>query len=540
MAPKKKIEGSESAIPEVTEQVVVAEVAAPGAPAPVMVTAPVTGTPTEIYGQLRTIVSQDGALINQQVPALLELMRSAENAETPLLLRVRFLEFVANNVANLRDASALKKIVTSLVKVIGGEDNTPQLLVSAVQCLSGLGPVSMLDKSWEYLSREGADILMQVVIDKDAFSEAVRQAARKSLDSLIGSAFRPVLTKLLHWLSDDREEDEEEQISKERHMALAILSRLALSPSLRSHWTEDVEEDATALLLRILNIVDAREFSQLARVAAALPKAHQQGGIPLLQAFLSSHKLDSERSVESAAIIGRFVSTKGREFDMLSALESGKLLSSNVDADSLHGALVARLVLLAVRLAPAESAVQLFPYVVAQLEHLLGNGSSLQGNLSTLEAFMFAVIALGRHTSVQVLQKLNEETLNATMTAFANNLAKIEPEAIFAVKKMVREHKAGNEQGELLACLHNLRIISGSFSAKHLPMSELCESWARKRPLPTLKRAREDGNGALPPPPGTASANRQRTAGVSRHKEQRDSRQRVQSNHSRHALRPRH
>lgn len=215
-----------------------AEAEAPAAPAEPV---PVTGTTTEMYSQLQSILASDSAKVNDYIPQTLELVAAAESADTPLLLRVRFLELIGQHVAAVRDNNALRKVVTSLVKIVGGPDNTPQLLTAAIQAFAGLGPVSVLDKNWEYLAREGADVLMQVMIDREAFPESVRQAASKSLDSLTSSAFRSVLAKLLHWLSLDREEDEEAQIQQERHMALTRLTRLIMQPSQRKHWTEETQ-----------------------------------------------------------------------------------------------------------------------------------------------------------------------------------------------------------------------------------------------------------------------------------------------------------
>lgn len=491
-----------------------AAAAAIAAPAPTIV---VAGSPTEMYAQLQAVVAQDPSRINDHVGPLLELMHAAEDPSSPILLRVRFLEFVGKNVANLRDNAALKKIVTSLVKIIGGEDNTPQLMIAAIQCFPGLGPVSMLDKSWEYLSREGADILMQVIIDQEAFAETVRHAARKALDALTASAFRSVATKLIHWLSDDREGDDEEQLRKERQLALGTLTRFSMSGSMKAHWTEDTQTYVLSLIYQILGVVDVREFAQLARVAANMPIVRAKSGLPLLETFLSNNRLDSERSIEAVTIIGRYLHITGKradgtgeavEFDLVAPLESaGQLGAGSIDGASHKAMLIARAVLLAARLAPADVAERLLSVIASTVLQLVGNdGTALPENLTTLEEMLFAMAAIAAKKPAEALLKFNEDDFHAAMTALAAAAAAVQPQLTFTIKKQVREDKAGNDEAEALACVHNVSVLARAFATKQVPTGEHKGSWTGLCKLPALKRAREAGRSALPAARGTAGA----------------------------------
>ncbi|KAG5479034.1 hypothetical protein LSCM1_02877 [Leishmania martiniquensis] len=518
MAPKQKATAKMSPSEEVAHDraeelatasvVATAEVAAEGAAtaptaeptAPV----PVSGSTTEMYSQLQVILSRDGSLVNQYLPQILELVQAAESVETPILMRVRFLEFVGQHVAAVRDNNALRKVVTSLVKIVGGADNTPQLLTAAVQAFAGLGPVSVVDKNWEYLAREGADVLMQVMVDHDAFPESVRQAASKSLDSLTSSAFRSVLAKLLHWLSLDREEDDEEQVRKERHMALARLTRLVMAPSQRKHWSEETQLFAEPLLQRVLSTVDVREFSQLVRVTAHLPINHDKGNLPLLEWYVKTHRLNDDRHIEAVAIIGRFVGSSV-VYDLYSALEAAGITSRDIDASNERSVDTAKVVLLASRIATPEAAEKLYPYVFRQVTSMMSDmrATLTTANLITVEAFLFAAVALARKRSSEALQQLNDASFNARATSAAKAAVDVHHQVVFAVKKAAQTKEADAACANAVASLNNIKVITEAFAAKRLPLGEVKESWAGgPNSIPVAKRDREAPRGAMPPPPG--------------------------------------
>ncbi|EPY25679.1 hypothetical protein STCU_06564 [Strigomonas culicis] len=382
MPPKKKV----AAKPTETETVL-------ESPAQTALAAP-SGNPTEVFTLLQEAVAGNAAAINEHVPQLLELVHTAERPDTPLLLRVRFLEFVSRVVADLRDSSALQKIVTSLVHVIGGDDNTPQLLTAALNSFVGLGPVSMMDKKWEYLSCEGSDILMQVMLDKEAFPEPARRAAATALDALVSTAFKSVIKKLVHWISDEREDDDPEQLQRERQLAVTRLTRMVTSATYRAHWTEELQSEVLDLIQRVLGTVDAREFTQLVRIVSHLPICKERHGVPLLELFLSKYDLNSERHLESVTIIGRYVK-EGAEFDLLPYLEKSKLLAKPLGSDA-HAVLLSRLVLLATRVATSDNAELLFEYVFGQLSALVGTDEALPDNLSVVEALLLAATNIAR------------------------------------------------------------------------------------------------------------------------------------------------
>lgn len=534
MAPKKKAALSKEVESEEYPVEYPVEAALPTLPGSPQPEATRTGANVaELYAALQTVVAEDAAKVNDHVRELLQVLTEAESPDTPLLIRVRILEFITRYGQHLRDGNALKKIVTSLVKILSGPEDTPQLLVAAVQGISSLGPVSVLDKKWEYLSREGADVLMQVMLDEDGFPENVRQAASKALDSLIHTAFRPVVTKLLHWISDDREAEEEAQLLKERRMAMTWLRKLAQASSLQSQWTEEVQEHVLGLIIRVLSTVTVREFVQLTRIAAALPMVREKGGIPLLTAFLARNQLNTDRALESLSIIGQHVAAAPH--DITPALVEARLLTNPVETSTPKGMWHAKALLLAARLATTENTDTVYAAVLEQLTHVMGDGSVLPENLTTFEVLLLAFIAVGQKKPADMLKHLNDDVFAAKCKALSAIITELEPLAIYAVKKIVQRAAAGHREMDALACCHNVRVILSAFVSRHIPMGTITESWARKNELPTLKRGRDalttattataaettgslsSSLGVLPPFPGTENHARKRTR-VQNHK----------------------
>nr|CCC91348.1 conserved hypothetical protein [Trypanosoma congolense IL3000] len=451
----------------------------------------------ELYAKLQAAVAEDPAKINDFAQEVPQMFVEAEKADTPLLLRVRMLELFARHGQHLRDGNILKKVVTSLVKILSGPDNTQQLMVAAVQGIAALGPVSTLDKKWEYLSREGADVLMQVTIDEEGFAEPVRASASKALDTLVKTAFRSVVAKLLHWLSDDREAEEDEQLQKERRLAMTRLRKLSQTEAFRSQWTEEVQEYVLSLIIRVLSAVTAQEFAQLARIAASLPVVRDKNGLPLITAFLGQNKLNTDRTLESLSIISQYVTAV--PYDVTPMLEEAGLLSTPVDGATPKGMWHAKVLLLAAKLATPENTDKMYGVLLEQLMRLLGDGSQLPEYLTTLEALLIGLTVLGQKKAIEFVKQLKDESFTAKCCRLLSLVEKMEPLVIYAVKRMMMKSEAGVKEMEILGACHNLRLILGSFSSNHIPMGQIVESWMQKHKLPVLKRGREAQSGTGAP-----------------------------------------
>lgn len=468
---------------------------------------PSPSNPLETFNALQAAAESD--TIQEHVPQILELMGAVESNSTPLVMRVRFLEFISRYLAKVSEGAALKKIVVSLVKIVSGENEDP-LVCAAIRCFEGLGPVSTTDSNLEYLAREAVDILLQITLDHDAFDFPVRKAAVSALDHLTDTAFRCVVTKLIHWISDDREEEEEEQLKKERHTALSRLLKLSLAPSMKKHWTEEMQTYTLSLIQRVLKVVDAREFTHLMRVASSLPLVKSKNGLPLLEMFTSENTSLTEQGAEGLSIIGRHVNDSV-EFDLSSFLEKAGILDGGIPFEGDAGVFLSRVILLASKVTPAGTGAPLVSFVFRQLAAIIGDGTNVLCDFSILEALLLSVVFLSKKNGSEVLAKLNEEQFTSSMTALSKTLSALDQYAVFAVKKMIQKKEGGTSEAELLACLSNSKNISACLSEKRIPSNVIHESWSGKAKLPNVKRGREDGpvSQRLPPPPGSSHSNDQ-------------------------------
>lgn len=465
---------------------------------------PSPSNPLETFNALQAAAESN--TIHEHVPQILELMGAVESSATPLIMRVRFLEFIARYLSKISEGLALKKIVVSLVKLVSGDDTEEPLACAAIRCFECLGPVSTTDSNLEYLAREAVDILLQVTLDHGAFEFPVRKAAVVALDHLTDSAFRCVVTKLIHWISDDREDDDEEQLKKERQTALSRLLKLSLAPSMKKHWTEEMQTYTLSLIQRVLKVVDAREFTHLMRIASSLPMVKSKDGIPLLEMFVAENTNLTEQGAEALAIIGRHVKDSA-EFDLSSFLENAGVFQGNMPSEGDAAVFFARAVLLAAKVSPPSTGGPLVAFVFRQLSAVIGDGSSVTCDFSVLEALLLSVVFLSKKNGSEVLSKLNEDHFTTAIAGLSKSLGSLDQYAIFAVKKMVQNKEGSAAEAELLACLSNCKNISACLSEKRIPSSAIHESWSGRAKLPMVKRGREEGptDKKLPPHPGSSS-----------------------------------
>lgn len=430
----------------------------------------------------------EGEQINERLPQLLQLMAAAESSETPLLMRVRFLECVHRHLSNVRDGSTLKKVVSSLVKIVGSQDNSVPLLSAAVRCFEGLGPLSSADQSQEYLAREGVDVLLQVTLDHGAFEAPVRKAAAAALDSLTSSAFRCVTTKLIHWLSNDREEDDEEQLQRERHTALSRLATLAFSPSNGKHWTEETQAHTLSLIQRVLSQVDCAEFRQLMRIASSLSSVKQAGGVKLLEMYLAENASPSENFAECLSIVAPLIQDSV-EFDLVSVLENHRFFENPIEHQGDAAVFLSRAILLAARVSPKESGTKLLPFVTQQTTLLIGDGKSLDADYTIVEAMLLSIVHLSKKCGQEVLAALQDEAFRAALASLAETLVSVENDVVFAVKKSPAKSDGPQYELAVVAAVSNVRTLAAHLSEKRIPA--VVESWSPKVLHP--KRQRNDG-----------------------------------------------
>lgn len=468
--------------------------------------------PLEVFSSLQAAAESN--TIQEHITHVLELMGAAEATTTPPLMRVRFLEFIARHMGKIGESAALKKIAASLVKIISSDEQTiDPILCTAICCFASLGPVSATDNSLEFLAREAVDILLQITLDHGAFSLTVRKAAIAALDSLTETAFRCVVTKLLHWLSDDREEDEDEQIRKERQNALSRLSRLAMAPSMRKHWTEEMQIYTLSLIQRIIQILNVKEFSNLMHVGSSLPLVREKDGLPLLELLISENQTLSDRAIESLAIVEKYVGTKA-VYDLSTYLGRCSVFQKNIPRSGDSAIFLSRVLVLAAKTSPPEACGPLIDFVCSQLSLFTGDGRNLNFDFSVLEALLLSLVQLLKKNDAEVLIKISDEPFRSKLSVLQGTLADLSNFSLFAVKKSLQSGQANIQDAELLSCMENSKTIVAAILEKRIPSEAIQESWSGKTKLPVLKRSREENfaKTALPSAQrsGSASPKRQR------------------------------
>lgn len=468
---------------------------------------PPPSNPLDVFSTLQS--AAENGLIKEHTTQMLELMGAAEASTTPPIMRVRFLEFIARHLEKIDESTALKKIAASLVKIISSDDpNIDPILCAAIRCFESLGPISTADSSLEFLAREAVDILLQVTLDHGAFSFTVRKAGMAALDSLTNTAFRCVVTKLMHWLSDDREEDDEEQIRKERHTALSRLLRMALSPSMKKHWTQETEVYTLSLIQRIMQIVNVKEFNSLMQAASSLSSVREKNGVPLLELFISENQTLSDRAVESLAIIAKYVDPKA-EFDLITYLQKCSVFQHGIPRSGDPAVFLSRVLLLASKISPSEACEPLIDFLFKQLGLLIGDGQNLNCDLSVLEALLSCLVHLSKKKEREILEKVSDESFRSRMPVLLETLSNLNNFSLFAIKKSIQSGKAGIQDAEVLACLENSQVIVAALAENRVPSPIAHESWSGKAKLPVLKRSREEekvSNAVLPAVPGSSSS----------------------------------
>lgn len=466
--------------------------------------------PLEVFSALQDAAASN--TIHENVTHVLELMGAAEAITTPPLMRVRFLEFISRHMEKIGDSAALKKIAASLVKIISSDEQTiDPILCAAIYCFQSLGPVSTTDSNLEFLAREAVDILLQITLDHGAFSLTVRKTAIAALDSLTDTAFRCVVTKLLHWLSDDREEDEEEQIRKERQNALSRLSRLAMSPSMKKHWTEEMQIYTLSLIQRIIQMVNVKEFSSLMHVGSFLPLVREKDGLPLLELLISDNQTLSDRTIESLAIVAKHVGTKA-EYDLSTYLLRCSVFQQNIPRSGDSAIFLSRVLVLASKTSPPEACEPLIDFVYNQLNLFIGDGRNLNFDFSVFEALLLSFVQLLKKKEVEVLVKSADEPFRNSLSLLQGTLGDISNFSLFAVKKTLQSGQANIQDAELLSCMENCKKIVTAILEKRVPSEAIHESWTEKTKLPVLKRHREEtlSRTALPSLRGSASGSPKR------------------------------
>lgn len=460
----------------------------------------------QVFSEFQALVQSDAALHAANAEQFVKLMSFADDLETNVAVRAKIINFVAQSIA-FYDASVCKKAAQLAVKLLAGQDSIDPILISAIKVLVSLASITNAEKRPDYFAREGADILIQVILadaaDGEGYSVVVRDEAKNALEQLATINLKSVLTKLVHLISDDREADEAEQLSRERVFALGMLQRLSANlKSAATQWTEDVQQHFLTVLSVVLHTVTKDEFVKLLDIAGQLPVVKEKNFTSILESYLNGvSSLDSLRQLESVSILAQRVLRAAvvLPFPLLAeklvALQFVK--SIQMAAESADETQLAQLKLLvaASRLASAESAAPLLgELMVAIATTNVFNAET--NNVTLIEGLLFALSNLGSKIGEPFIAMISTAELSQKL---AENLAAVDALTkivTFEIKKRLidgdAENKPGSQDARCLAALQNISKILTALTKKEVPAVALvAPSWARGAKLPVVKRARD-------------------------------------------------
>jgi len=458
-------------------------------------------TAAELFNDFQQLVQNDAALHAAHSEQFVKLLGFADDTNTYAAVRVKILNYIAQHIG-FYDASVCKKAAQLAVKLLAAPE-VDQIAIHAIKVLVGLASITSAEKRPDYFAREGADILIQVVLadstDGEGYTSDVRDAAKKSLDELAAINMKSVLTKLVHLISDDREADEAEQLSRERTFALGMLQRLSVQKNTASQWTEEVQQHFLTVLSVVLHTVTKDEFVKLLDIAGHLPLVKEKNFTPILESYLNgASTLESIRQLESVNMLAqRVLRTTAVQFPLLAEkLVSLQFVKSiNMTLDSVDELQLAQLKVLvaAARLANADAAAPLLGELMAAAA--ASNVFRADGNNVTLvEGLLFALAHLGSKIGEPFVALLNAPELGQQLEQSRVSVDALEKIVLFDIKKRLvdADEKPGSQDARHLAALQNISTILTAFTKKEVPsIASVAPSWARGAKLPVVKRSRD-------------------------------------------------
>ena len=444
---------------------------------------------TEAIAKLEEITAEGLA---QGAPIYSAILTGVEALDTPPHHRVRGLQLMGEYGAHFE--ALQKKAVVTIVNVISGEDNTPALIQAAIQALRTLCQkcVEKKAKNSEFLVRESADVLFQIMLDEDGFEAQSRSIAKECSEALTRADFPAIIAKLLHWISDQRENDEPTQVEKERCFALEKLTELACSPVYTASWTTEAEDTVKRFFTLVLPTITADEFSKMVSAMSGLPNVKASGCVPLIETVLALLKTDAKRTMDALALLAPFV-PRTTVFNTL-AEKLMPLIPKAMPDES--GVPLVRATLLASRCCDAAMSEKILPVVHTLL--LQNLAAELPASLTFLEGLLLSFAVLGHKAPTATLPLLTDETFVGKLNSMLSTITPIRAKLLFAIKKKVMAGSATQYDAALLATVENICSLGNAMIKKHLPIS-VTATWERSNALPTIKRAAE-------PAPSTSAA----------------------------------
>jgi len=450
------------------------------------------------------------------------IVSALNDSEEQLLGRIRALGIVGEHGANF-DKPLAKAAMQSIVEILGETDDSksPDLLLTAA-ISAFVNMCKNAQTKQEDVVRTAADLCIQIILNKEGYSAAIRQTAQQGLDQLTDANFAGVAKKLLHLVSDNREKDEAAQLDEERAYALRNLRRLARDAKYAKMWTEEIIQ----LLSFVFLTATAEEMGYLCSVAFDTPIVKENGGVVVLDAILGA-KMDASRFFESLAIIAPFVpkTTKHdavaeKVIAMLATDKSAakpapkgkKSAAKKKDAeeDEVNKVLIAKALVLAARTASDEESSKLVSSVMEQLVSFLPaveepvegaaeeeatKEHAVPENLTQLEAILYTSSVLGLKCAAALMEVVGDATFAPKCLTLHNTLQHYKKVVEFSVKKKTLENEKTTGMQELLTTLTNSITLLAPFSTGHLPsvttLTAFTPSWEKLAALPAVKKPKQ-------------------------------------------------
>jgi hypothetical protein len=417
-----------------------------------------------------------------EAEALISAVDACTKGDQQLLPHVVLRALHAIPAAIATNESLAGKALLSLVNTLAAPTSNEALRQGAIEGLAGVA-LKSTSKQID-VTREVADVLLQVSLPTSGFSDDVRKKARDLVNKqLIEACPKGVVGKMLHWLSDDREDDEAAQIDAERKVALAVLNNPVLS---RAPALAQIQQDEQIpkIAARVLSVVSAHQFYRLLPVISNFVAASESSAAAVVDAVCGA-KCDSDKNWESLYSISRYL-PKGLKtdapFDKLSATVSKKT-SLEGDADSVARMLKAFVA--ACQLVTSESAPKKVGVAKELAARVLGS-AELSANLTFVEAALLSLAALARDE--ESVKAAIDDSLAASLNALVSGqIAPQFDKYVYAVKKEGRQNARPHDH-IAIACLENIKLIGGKLAEKQsIPQAGISPSWlSTRKSLPVV------------------------------------------------------
>jgi hypothetical protein len=461
----------------------------------------------------------DAPIAADEADALLVAIEASTRGEATALLphvRVRALTALPAVVAGNEGLAgkALLALVNTL-SVSGEDAATDALRRGAIDALTGVA--ARAKSKLVDITREVTDVLLQVSLPDSGFDAALQRAARERVTGQLAQVCPlGVVSKLLHWLSDDREDDSAAQIEAERELALSILET---TPSLMRAPAVDAiraDEALPKIAARVLTAVSAAQYQRLVPIiaglifapatsaspsafaasadgaaapAAAASTATADAAVSALVDAVTGAKHDTPRSWESLAALTRVLPKSFRSdgaLDKLVALLGAK--KGLLDGAAADAVPALRALVVAAQLATNDGAAK---RAVAVRDMLLSKALAspdAAANYSLVEAALLALAALVRDE--ETAKSVDDDATARALQQLATDGSETLDKLVFAIKKEGRSNVRPVFLTAVMA-LQNIKAVAAKLGERQPTGATPPASWLGLfRPLPSAAGAR--------------------------------------------------